>query len=309
MMNQKWEKKGQLFAAKEPLWWSKKYGILPTPFYLPEENLIRIYYGTTDEKNNGRITFLDVDAEDPSVIVNKHLNPVLDLGSPGCFDDCGVVPSSIIKRENRLYLYYVGFQRCEKVPYMLFPGLAFSNDMISFKRHSPCPIIDRIPEAPFSNAAPFVLFHDGKFKMWHWLGKEWVTFSGKLYLQATIGYSESDDGIKWKLIKSNCIVAESSKKEFSVGRPWVVIEDGKYKMWYSVRHEDILYRIYFAESTDGLNWNKIGMPEGLDVSENGWDSEMMCYPAVLSTQTKTFLFYNGNNNGETGFGYAELVNQ
>jgi hypothetical protein len=33
---------------------------------------------------------------------------------------------------------------------------------------------------------------------------------------------------------------------------------------------------------------------------------MICYPAVIKIYDKTYLFYNGNNNGKTGFGYAEL---
>jgi hypothetical protein len=45
---------------------------------------------------------------------------------------------------------------------------------------------------------------------------------------------------------------------------------------------------------------------GIDVSSTGWDSEMICYPAVITVKGRTFLFYNGNNNGETGFGVAEL---
>ena len=46
----------------------------------------------------------------------------------------------------------------------------------------------------------------------------------------------------------------------------------------------------------------------IDVSPTGWDAEMICYPAVINVKGKTYLFYNGNNNGETGFGVAELIN-
>jgi hypothetical protein len=36
---------------------------------------------------------------------------------------------------------------------------------------------------------------------------------------------------------------------------------------------------------------------------------MVCYPAVVQVKGQTYLFYNGNNNGETGFGAAQLVGQ
>jgi hypothetical protein len=45
----------------------------------------------------------------------------------------------------------------------------------------------------------------------------------------------------------------------------------------------------------------------MDVSETGWDSEMICYAAVITTKYGTTMFYNGNRNGETGFGCAVLI--
>jgi hypothetical protein len=77
-------------------------------------------------------------------------------------------------------------------------------------------------------------------------------------------------------------------------------------MWYSLRRKNITYRIGYAESKDGIHWERKDNEAGIDVSENGWDSEMICYPAVIKVKGKTYLFYNGNNNGVTGFGYAEL---
>lgn len=78
-------------------------------------------------------------------------------------------------------------------------------------------------------------------------------------------------------------------------------------MFYSVRYVDKLYRLGYAESKDGVNWIRKDNEIGIDVSADGWDSEMICYPAVVKTNNKTFLFYNGNNNGASGFGYAELI--
>ena len=40
--------------------------------------------------------------------------------------------------------------------------------------------------------------------------------------------------------------------------------------------------------------------------KTGWDSEMICYPCVVKTKEKYYMFYNGNSHGKTGFGYAEL---
>ena len=45
---------------------------------------------------------------------------------------------------------------------------------------------------------------------------------------------------------------------------------------------------------------------GIDVSESGWDSQMQAYPAVLRCRDRVYLFYNGNDYGRDGFGYAIL---
>ena len=34
---------------------------------------------------------------------------------------------------------------------------------------------------------------------------------------------------------------------------------------------------------------------------------MMAYPCVIKVGDRTFMFYNGNDYGRYGFGYAELV--
>ena len=46
---------------------------------------------------------------------------------------------------------------------------------------------------------------------------------------------------------------------------------------------------------------------GISQSQAGaWDSEMICFPYIQATKYGTYMFYNGNNNGETGFGAAVL---
>ena len=45
---------------------------------------------------------------------------------------------------------------------------------------------------------------------------------------------------------------------------------------------------------------------GIDVSSEGWDSEMIEYPHVFEHQGAKYMFYNGNKFGQSGFGYAQL---
>jgi len=302
----KWTKRGLILAPQKSKNWNQKYCMMPTPIHIPELGLIRIFFGTSDIQNNGITSYIDVNEDNPSIILNNTEEIALNYGNPGFFDDCGSIPSSILRVEKYYFLYYVGFQRCEKVPYMLFSGLAKSIDGLTFTRLSNSPIIERDVINTISNAAPFVINDDGIYKMWFWMGKEWTKLNKKDYIKAEIFYATSNDGINWSKSNKGCIQLNENF-EFSVGRPCVLKENGIYKMWYSIRYIDKLYRIGYAESFDGINWTRNDADVGIDISESGWDSEMVCYPGVIKVKDKTFMFYNGNNNGESGFGFAELL--
>lgn len=302
----KWEKKGLIHRPKSNASWNKKYDILPTPYFIEKDNVIRVFFGTTDDMNFGRITFIDIDADNPLNVVYEHDDYVVDLGRDGTFDDCGVVPSSIIRKNDRYYMYTVGFQRTVKTPYMLFAGLLESSDLRSFSRVSESPILPRVGLRCISQGAPCVIFDEGMYKMWHWYATKWIDVNNKKFMDYHIGYAESTDGVSWNMHDEYCLKPEQSLNEFGVARPWVFKDDGVYHMYYSTRYVDKLYRISYAYSFDGLKWIRTNQIP-FDVSDKGWDSEMICYPSVLKVKNKLYMFYNGNNNGETGFGYAEMV--
>jgi hypothetical protein len=100
------------------------------------------------------------------------------------------------------------------------------------------------------------------------------------------------------------MVIDTEIDEYRIGRPFVIKGNGLYQMFYSSGGRAHGYRLAYAESADGLNWTR--KEAGIGVSASGWDSEMMAYPSVVTTGANTFLFYNGNDYGRDGFGYAVL---
>ena len=56
-----------------------------------------------------------------------------------------------------------------------------------------------------------------------------------------------------------------------------------------------------------MEWERDDRSLGLDVDRQGWDSQMMAFPAVVDLAGRRYLFYNGNDHGREGFGCAELV--
>ena len=101
-------------------------------------------------------------------------------------------------------------------------------------------------------------------------------------------------------------IGHASADEFGISRPWVLHDADRYRMWYSIRSRSSPYRIGYAESADGLSWERKDDQAGIGRSESGWDSEMVHSCWIQPTRHGTYLFYNGNNYGETGFGVAAL---
>jgi hypothetical protein len=83
----------------------------------------------------------------------------------------------------------------------------------------------------------------------------------------------------------------------------MVLRDGPvWYMWFA--HKGDSYRMGYAESLDGLSWIRDDTYAGLDVSPDGFDSEMVEYAAVMAHGGRYLMFYNGNDYGRGGIGLA-----
>lgn len=301
----KWRKLGRIYAPDGSMPWAKAHAMLPTVLTLPDGRL-RVYMASTDENTVGRVGWLDVSADDPTRVLAVASQPVLDIGEPGCFDDNGVNPCCLIQDEGRLWLYYVGYQLHRKTPYTLFTGLAESRDGgESFQRLSRAPILDRNDRELFFRTAPFVRREGDRWRMWYIGGGGWLTIDGQIKPTYSLCHAESADGVTWSREGTLCLEPRGTEDEFGFGRPFVLFEDGRYRMWYSIRSATG-YRIGYAESPDGLAWERRDEEAGIGLSDGGWDGEMICYGAIHDTPAGRFMFYNGNQYGRTGVGVAIL---
>jgi len=301
-----WCKKGRIYVPDGSKSWAKKYAFPPTPHVLNDE-VIRVYVAFCDEHTVGRIGYVDILADDPLRVLRVSDEPVLDIGQPGAFDENGVLPTSIVKVEDKLYLYYVGYQLGMKVRYFQFEGLAVSEDGgASFHRHLRVPVTDRSDAEMLNRTSAFVRLRDSQFEMWYVGGSEWTTVNGKALPVYNIRYLTSADGVNWGTQGKVCI-DYANDDEHAFGKPFIFEDGGLQRMFYSVRTRSKGYRLGYAESLDGLNWTRKDSEIGIDVSDTGWDSQMVAYSSLVRHKDKIYLFYNGNNLGESGFGYAELV--
>lgn len=301
-----WQKKGLIYCPDGGMDWAQHSFMTPTNFQR-DEKTIRLYGGLRDEHGVSRIGYIDLDANNPKNILKTSQKPVLDIGEPGMFDDNGVILGDVLRVKDRIYMYYVGFQIVQKVKFFAFTGLALSDDNgDSFHRIQRTPILDRTDRAPHIRAIHSVLYEDNVFKIWFAIGKGsgWQRIDGMDYPSYNIWYTESEDGIHFAREPILCIDTEGS--EYRIGRPRVYKEDGVYKMFYT---RDFIERNYiagYAESADGMHWERKDEQFPLQKAGQGWDSEMLCYPVLHHYKDKTYMFYNGNGFGRTGVGYAEL---
>jgi hypothetical protein len=303
----KWIKKGVIFAPDHNFDWMASHASLPVVDEVRADAL-RVYFGTRDDRGRSQTSYIEVDAERPEQVRYIHDQPILSLGRPGAFDDSGIMPSWIVNHENKKYLYYIGWNIRVSVPYHLSIGLAISEDEgRSFNKVSEGPLLDRSIDEPFFNTAPCVLREADAWRMWYVSCTGWESSADRPEPRYRVRYAESNDGIHWRRTNEVCIDYTSDTD--AIGRPCVYQQDGGYRMLYSYR--DVWgyrndraqsYRLGLAESPDGITWTR--RDAGIERSESGWDSEMMEYCYVYQRGDRSYLFYNGNGFGKTGFGYA-----
>ena len=300
-LDMKWTKKGLILEPTGTFDWMATHA--STPFVEKVRgDLYRIYFYGRDNQNRSRPGYIEIDINQRSQILYITEKPLLELGSLGAFDDSGVMPSWIIDYDGKKYLYYTGWTVGVTVPFYFYVGLAVSQDGgETFERFSRAPILGRNHVDPYLTASPSIIIENGIWRMWYVSCVDWKIEGGKPKHYYHIKYAEARDGINWQRDGVVCVDFKSGD-EYAIARPCVLKESGIYKMWYSYRGAS--YRIGYAESKDGIGWERKDDDAGIDVSESGWDSEMIEYAFVFVHKGKRYMLYNGNGYGKTGLGYA-----
>ena len=296
-----WIKQGRILEPTGQAPWLRTHAALPVVDLMSAERW-RMYFSSRDEFGRSHIGWAELAAKDPRRTLGVSREPLLSPGLLGTFDDAGVTSSCLVRDEGRFYLFYTGWTRGVSVPFYLNAGVAVSDDEgRTFRRHSAAPLLDRNAVDPYLTASPWVLVESGIWRMWYVSGTQWRERPNGPQHSYHIKYAESADGTTWRRSGLACI-DYGSPNEHAFGRPCVIRDAGRYRMWYSFRGD--AYRIGYAESTDGIRWQRMDAEAGIDVSADGWDSEMLTYPVVWRHGTQLFMVYNGNGYGRTGVGLA-----
>lgn len=317
MSDFKWIKKGLLFnpADHDTPEWMQEFAQAPS--ILIFDDYVRVYFACRpkpDAKGQyvSRLGFVDL--ERTNLFNIKHISPepIMELGGFGTFDEFGTYPVSVIRDNDIIRAYYAGWTRCVSVPYNTSIGYATStDDGVSFTKYAAGPILSFSPDEPMTISGPKIRRYNNEWVMFYVAGIKWIHGISKPESVFKIRMATSKDGITWNRLNKTIIEDRLEENECQAS-PDVIYKNGKYHMFYSYkysfdfRNKERGYRIGYASSLNMIDWQRDDAKAGIDVSEEGWDSEMISYSHVFELDGKTYMMYLGNQVGKQGFGLAEL---
>ena len=296
-----WEKLGLLIQPDSSLSWCQTHCMVPTPLKL-DRNIFKVFFSGRDRQNRSHIGYATLDLNDDPRIIDYSRDAVLSPGRLGSFDDNGVTPSCIFPlSDGNIALYYIGWNPGSTVRMHLYGGLAISKDGgDTFVRWSEAPILERTRTDPFLNTAPWVVRGPDGLRMFYVSGYEWIDKDLPRYHIKT---ATSRDGYSWDRDGSICIDFKDSL-ESALARPFVIHENGKWRMWFSAKSIQTQYSIYYAESSNGKDWIRAGNELKPSKNPGCFDSKMVEYGVIVKGAKGAYMLYNGNNYGAEGIGLA-----
>lgn len=181
-------------------------------------------------------------------------------------------------------------------------GVARSEDGIHFERFLDGPVI--VPETDVekpSTMNPFVMFDDGKYKMWYAAGEQ--------YEPNVICYAESPDGIHWTKYEGNPVFTNNPEKEYEqerVGAVDILRDEKGYLMFY-IGYRDINTAcICAARSKDGITgWKRVNCNPLVTPTPGAWDADSCYKPTAVKEPDGSYrIWYNGRKGGDEFIGLA-----
>ena len=314
----KWAKLGKIFDPTSFKLPNNCVEFAKSPQTLVFDDFIRIYFSSVEQDKTGKylshVLFADFD-KNLKNIRKISSEPVIELGGLGCFDEHGIFPINILRDKDKILAYTTGWNRKKSVSADASIGFAVSNDNgLTFNKLGTGPILTSSLYEPFLVSDAFVTFFENKYHMWYIFGSKWIDDPIENAPQRVykISHAKSKDGISWER-EGKYIIPDKLNENECQALPTVIYFNNQYHMFFCYRQatgfrkiKERGYRIGYAFSKDLIHWTRRDEDVGIDVSENGWDSDMMCYPHVFNCDGKIYLLYNGNEFGRFGFGAAIL---
>ncbi len=275
----------------------------PLPIHL-EGDVYRVFFSGRDKKNRSSVGAVDINIVTRSIVCEHH-TPFFEHGPEGSFYASGVSIGDCYVDDGVTYILFMGWQVPEGGHWRGDIGrLVIDENLMTLKIDSESPFLGASVNDPISLSYPYVIeAEEGGYRMYYGSTVLWDAGNGEMLHVIKSAYST--DGLCWQYEKISVPYAINSCQAFS--RPTIIKGGEGYDMWFSYRSgTGQTYRIGYAFSPNGVDWELDNANAGIDVSPEGWDSEMIEYPYVFDHKGRRYMLYNGNGYGKTGFGLAVL---
>jgi len=305
-MSSKWQKLGLLYCPSGIGRHTKLLSHTANPLpVLIDGDIYRIFYSGRDVDNRSSVGAVDVDIVKRKVI-QEHSEPFFENGPQDSFYADGVSIGNCYEVDGKRYMLFMGWQMPHGGHWRGDIGRLVMKPDMTLELDRDVPFLSSDDVDPISLSYPWVIKNkNGSFSMWYGSTTTWDAGNGEML--HVIKCATSADGHHWN--REGLAVPYELGTAQAFSRPTVARDaQNGYEMWFSYRSgAGEKYRIGYAVSKDGKGWELALKTVGIDVSANGWDSEMIEYPFVFDHKGQRYMLYNGNGYGKTGFGLAVLV--
>ena len=297
-----WNKLGLLYKPVNIHPKLETHAANPLPIHL-DGDVFRVYFSGRDDKDRSSVGFVDIDIITQEVI-GTCSEPLLTHGEAGSYYSHGISIGNVYTSQDKSYILFMGWQIDKGEHWRGDVGRIQLIDKDSMVIDpEPFMGVDSVDKVSLSY--PWVESNDdGSFDMWYGSTISWDSANGEMI--HVLNHATSENGKEWERHGLSVPYEVNLAQAFS--KPTVLCDPSDYKMWFSYRSgTGEKYRIGYATSEDKKNWELDLANSGITVGPEGaWDAEMVCYPYVFQHKNETYMLYNGNGNGKTGFGLAKL---
>lgn len=305
-MRNKWQKLGLLYCPPTTGQHHKLISHAANPLpVLIEGDVYRIFFSGRDIDNRSSVGAVDIDIVSRKII-QEYNHPFFEHGSGDSFYADGVSIGNCYEVNGVRYMLFMGWQNPDSGHWRGDIGRLVVKPDLTLELDNNVPFMPSDETDPISLSYPWVRENEGGgFSMWYGSTKTWDSGNGEML--HVINFASSADGHTWN--REGLAIPYELGVAQAFSRPTVLRDaKGNHGMWFSYRSgAGGLYRIGYALSRDAKKWQLAIENAGIDVSLDGWDSEMIEYPFVFDHKGQQYMLYNGNGYGKTGFGLAVLV--
>ena len=224
-------------------------------------------------------------------------NPVLAVGTTG-WDETIAVAGTVLRHGGMYKMWYEGDDSF---------GYATSDDGINWVKWPSNPVMEPGPVGSWDENNidhPSVVIVGSTYHMFY--SAEDMSNDNR------IGHATSPDGFNWTRDPENPVIdigTPATWDEFEAIHPFVIYDNGQFRMWYN-GHDGITQRIIYATSPDGTNWTRYTALPMLEPGVTGsWDDDELGPMCVLIAGGSYHMWYTGwNTAGDFRIGYATSPN-